>query len=114
MPVRNVVPKPIQKPHPPIWVACSNRETIHLAAQLGIGALTFAFVSPEEAKTWVDDYYNTFKQECVPIGHAVNPNIAVLTSFSVHEDESIARERGLENFLFFQFALAHHYRSGRH
>ena len=46
MPVRNVVPKPVQKPHPPLWVACSNRETIHLAAQLGIGALTFAFIDP--------------------------------------------------------------------
>src|ERR671915_1757352 len=28
MPVRNVLPKPVQKPHPPLWVACSNRETI--------------------------------------------------------------------------------------
>jgi alkanesulfonate monooxygenase SsuD/methylene tetrahydromethanopterin reductase-like flavin-dependent oxidoreductase (luciferase family) len=27
MPCRNVVPKPLQKPHPPVWVACSNRET---------------------------------------------------------------------------------------
>ena len=35
MPARNVVPKPVQKPHPPLWVACSNRDTIHLAAQLG-------------------------------------------------------------------------------
>src|SRR5499426_20249 len=49
MPVRNVLPKPVQKPHPPLWVACSNRETIHLAAQLGIGALTFAFRDAEEA-----------------------------------------------------------------
>src|SRR5215468_9095233 len=70
MPTRNVVPKPLQKPHPPIWVACSNRETIHLAAQLGIGALTFAFIDPAEAKQWVDDYYETFRHECVPIGHA--------------------------------------------
>src|SRR6266446_3150250 len=46
MPVRNVVPKPLQKPHPPIWVACSRRETIHAAARAGIGALTFAFVDP--------------------------------------------------------------------
>ncbi|MEK9820547.1 MAG: LLM class flavin-dependent oxidoreductase, partial [Gammaproteobacteria bacterium] len=44
MPCRNIVPKPVQKPHPPIWVACSNRETIKMAARLGIGALTFAFV----------------------------------------------------------------------
>ena len=35
MPPRNVVPKPRQKPHPPVWVACSRRDTIHLAAQKG-------------------------------------------------------------------------------
>ena len=39
MPCRNVVPKPLQRPHPPLWVACSKRETIHLAARCGIGAL---------------------------------------------------------------------------
>ena len=55
MPARNVVPKPVQKPHPPLWVACSNRNTIHLAAQLGIGALTFAFIDPTEARQWVED-----------------------------------------------------------
>ena len=38
MPPRNVIPKPLQKPHPPVWVACSRRETIHLAARNGIGA----------------------------------------------------------------------------
>ena len=57
MPPRNVVPKPSQKPHPPLWVACSRRETIRLAAEKGIGALTFSFVEPEEAKEWVDEYY---------------------------------------------------------
>jgi len=114
MPVRNVVPKPVQKPHPPIWVACSNRETIHLAAQLGIGALTFAFIDPAEARHWVDDYYETFKRECVPIGHAVNPNIAMVTSFSVHRDHDEAVRRGLDGFRFFQFALGHHYAFGEH
>src|SRR6266511_3025732 len=37
VPPRNVVPKPLQRPHPPLWVACSRRETIHLAATKGIG-----------------------------------------------------------------------------
>lgn len=114
MPVRNVVPKPVQKPHPPMWVACSNRDTIHLAAQLGIGALTFAFVDPAEAKHWVNDYYETFKRECVPVGHAVNPNIAMVTSFSCHPDEDEARRRGTDGFRFFQFALGHHYGFGEH
>ncbi len=114
MPVRNVVPKPVQKPHPPIWVACSNRDTIHLAAQLGIGALTFAFIDPAEAKHWVDDYYETFKRECVPVGHAVNPNIAMVTSFSIHQDHDEAVRRGMDGFRFFQFALGHHYNFGEH
>jgi alkanesulfonate monooxygenase SsuD/methylene tetrahydromethanopterin reductase-like flavin-dependent oxidoreductase (luciferase family) len=98
MPTRNIVPKPAQKPHPPLWVACSNRETIKLAARLGIGALTFAFVDPAEAKQWVDDYYRIFKEECVPIGHAVNPNICMVSSFGIHQDAAEARRRFQDGF----------------
>ncbi|HEY1751393.1 MAG TPA: LLM class flavin-dependent oxidoreductase [Caulobacteraceae bacterium] len=112
MPARNIVPKPVQKPHPPLWVACSNRETIKLAARLGIGALTFAFVDPAEATQWVEDYYRIFKEECVPIGHAVNPNICMVSSFGVHADAEVARQRFQEGFRFFQFALGWHYGFG--
>ncbi len=52
MPPRNVVPKPAQRPHPPLWVACSRRETIDLAARNGIGALSFSFVEPEPPNGW--------------------------------------------------------------
>ncbi len=114
MPCRNVVPKPVQRPHPPLWIACSNRDTIHVAAKLGIGALTFAFIDPEEAKKWVDDYYTTLKNECVPIGHAINPNIAMVTGFSCHQDEEEAKRRGMDGFRFFGYALGHHYIYGEH
>jgi alkanesulfonate monooxygenase SsuD/methylene tetrahydromethanopterin reductase-like flavin-dependent oxidoreductase (luciferase family) len=114
MPCRNVVPKPVQRPHPPLWLACSNRETIHTAARLGMGALTFAFVDPAEAKKWVDDYYDTLKRECVPIGHAINPNVAMVTGFSCHPDMEEAKRRGLDGFHFFGFALGHYYIAGTH
>ena len=114
MPCRNVIPKPVQKPHPPLWVACSNRETIRLAARLGIGALTFAFVDPAEAKKWVSEYYEVFRSECVPIGHCVNPNIAMVTGFSCHRDEREARRRGEDGFRFFGYGLGHHYIFGEH
>ncbi|MEM7364721.1 MAG: LLM class flavin-dependent oxidoreductase [Pseudomonadota bacterium] len=115
MPCRNIVPKPVQKPHPPLWVACSNRETIKMAARLGIGALTFAFVDPMDAKHWVDEYYNIIKSdECVPIGHAVNANICMVTSFSLHHDRATAIERGLEGFEFFGYALGSLYGFGAH
>ena len=109
MPCRNVLPKPTQKPHPPLWVACSNRETIKLAARLGIGALTFAFVDPEEAKHWVDDYYRILKEECIPIGHTINPNIAMVTSFGCHKNHDEAVKRMKEGFQFFSYGLGHHY-----
>ncbi len=114
MPCRNVVPKPVQRPHPPLWVACSNRETIKMAARLGIGALTFSFVDPAEAKSWVDDYYRIFKEECVPIGHACNPNVAMVTGFSLHHDAAQAKSKGMDGFRFFSYALGHHYIFGEH
>ncbi len=114
MPPRNVVPKPRQKPHPPLWVACSRRDTIHLAAQKGIGALSFAFIDPEDARHWVDDYYTTLAAEGVPIGDAVNPNLACVTTFMCHPDEAVALERGLEGANFFGYSLAHYYVFGRH
>lgn len=114
MPCRNIVPKPVQRPHPPLWVACSNRETIKLAARLGIGALTFAFVDPSEAKQWVDDYYRIFKEEAVPIGHACNPNVAMVTGFSLNRDAAVAKARGMDGFRFFGYALGHHYIFGEH
>ena len=106
MPCRNVLPKPMQKPHPPMWMACTNRDTIKLAAKLGLGALAFAFVDPGEAATWIGSYYDIVKSDdCVPLGHFVNANVAIVSSFSVHHDRAEAMRRGLEGFEFFGYAL---------
>jgi alkanesulfonate monooxygenase SsuD/methylene tetrahydromethanopterin reductase-like flavin-dependent oxidoreductase (luciferase family) len=115
IPPRNLVPKPRQRPHPPLWVACSRRETIQLAATKGLGALTFSFLEAEEARTWVDAYYSTIASEaCVPAGFAVNPNIACVLPFMCHRDEETAIERGLDGGHFFGYSLAHYYVFGLH
>jgi alkanesulfonate monooxygenase SsuD/methylene tetrahydromethanopterin reductase-like flavin-dependent oxidoreductase (luciferase family) len=106
MPCRNVVPKPVQAPHPPIWMACTNRDTIRIAAQKGVGALAFSFLDPEEARAWSDIYYGMIKSEaCVPLGHSVNANLAMVSGFSVHQDRNEAIRRGLEGFEFFGYAI---------
>ncbi len=106
MPCRNVLPKPMQKPHPPMWMACTNRDTIKVAARNGLGALAFSFIDPEEAKTWSDVYYDIIRsEECVPLGHSVNANLAVVSSFSIHSDRLEAIRRGQEGFEFFGYAL---------
>ena len=112
MPPRNVVPKPLQTPHPPPWVACSSRDSLRYAARYGLGALTFAFVDANEAKFWVEEYYEIFEKECEPLTQRVNPNIAMVSGFSCHSDEATAVARGLDGFRFFRFALAHYYHGG--
>ncbi|MGZ4119511.1 MAG: LLM class flavin-dependent oxidoreductase [Actinomycetota bacterium] len=115
MPQRNVIPKPKQKPHPPLWVACSRRETILMAAQRGIGALSFSFVEPEAAKEWADQYYSILaSDQCDPIGFAVNPNLAVVVPMMCHADEQTAIERGIDGGHFFGYSLAHYYVFGEH
>ena len=115
MPCRNVVPKPMQKPHPPLWMGCSRRESILRAARSGVGALVFGFVEPEQAAEWIRDYYAIIKsEECVPIGHSVNANIAAVSALSVHEDEAEAIRRGLDGFRFFGYSLAYYVTFGEH
>jgi alkanesulfonate monooxygenase SsuD/methylene tetrahydromethanopterin reductase-like flavin-dependent oxidoreductase (luciferase family) len=115
MPPRNVIPKTVQKPHPPLWVACSRRETIHLAARNGIGALSFSFVTPQEAARWSGEYYALLaSEECLPAGFAVNPNLAVVLPMMCHEDLETARERGVQGANFFGYALAHYYGPSKH
>ncbi len=110
MPPRNVIPKPLQRPHPPVWVACSRRETIHLAARCGIGALSFSFVEPEDAAKWVREYYELIaSDECVPAGFAVNANVAVVLPMMLAPSEQEAIERGIDGAHFFGYSLGHYY-----
>jgi alkanesulfonate monooxygenase SsuD/methylene tetrahydromethanopterin reductase-like flavin-dependent oxidoreductase (luciferase family) len=114
MPPRNVVPKPVQKPHPPLWVACSRRDTILLAAEKGIGALSFAFIDPEEAIHWISDYEKVLAEQCVPVGKAVNASVACVTPMMCARDEHDALARGLEGGNFFGYSLGHYYVFGEH
>ena len=115
MPPRNVIPKPAQAPHPPLWVACSRRDTMLMAGERGLGALSFSFVEPEEAKEWVDAYYGRLESDaCVPAGFAVNPNVAVALPMMCHRDEATAIDRGIDGLHFFGFSLAYYYAFGDH
>lgn len=78
MPTRNVIPKPMQKPHPPVWVAASRRETVMMAARYGVGSLGFSFDTPAEAAERVERYYELVREECRPIGLAINPAVVTL------------------------------------
>jgi alkanesulfonate monooxygenase SsuD/methylene tetrahydromethanopterin reductase-like flavin-dependent oxidoreductase (luciferase family) len=105
MPLRNVLPKPLQKPHPPLWVACSQLETIAMAGRRGLGALAFQFLSADAAHAWVHAYYNAFtKRQQKLADYVTNPNLALTSYFMCAETDEEARRRA-DGIPFFQFAL---------
>ncbi|RYE44181.1 MAG: LLM class flavin-dependent oxidoreductase, partial [Hyphomicrobiales bacterium] len=104
-PLRNVLPKPITKPHPPLWVACSQVDTLAKCGEWGLGALGFQFVSADAAHAWVHAYYNAFvKRQKKLADYKTNPNIALVSFFMCAKTDEEARERA-DGETFFQFAL---------
>ena len=117
MPTRNVVPKPLQKPHPPLWVAASRRETTMVAARLGMGSLGFGFETPEELGERALEYYRLVREELMPIGHAINPALAVLNTFMMADTDEEAMRRSANGPAFFSYSLGYYYNpavGGRH
>ncbi|WP_425005081.1 LLM class flavin-dependent oxidoreductase [Mycolicibacterium sp. S3B2] len=117
MPARNVVPKPLQKPHPPVWVACTRPSSVEMAAQKAIGALSFAYTGPEALKERVDGYYRDFEEQGTPITPAINPNILAIggdLSMMVAKSDEEALERLGTGGGFFSFGIMHYYLTGMH
>ena len=117
MPARNVVPKPLQKPHPPLWVAASRRETTMVAARLGMGSLGFGFETPDELGERALEYYRLVREELMPIGHAINPALAVLNTFMMADTDEEAMRRSANGPAFFSYSLGYYYNpavGGRH
>jgi alkanesulfonate monooxygenase SsuD/methylene tetrahydromethanopterin reductase-like flavin-dependent oxidoreductase (luciferase family) len=104
-PARNVVPKPHQKPHPPLWTACSQLQTIAYAGEKGLGALGFQFVSADAAHAWVHAYYNGITKRLDRLAdYPINPNIALVSMFMCAATDEEARAKA-DGATFFQFCL---------
>jgi alkanesulfonate monooxygenase SsuD/methylene tetrahydromethanopterin reductase-like flavin-dependent oxidoreductase (luciferase family) len=111
-PLRNVLPKPLQRPHPPLWVACSQLETIEMAGRRGLGVLGFQFMSAEAAEAWVHAYYNAYtKRQEKLCDYRTNPQIAVVSGFMCAETDEEAIQKS-DGWTFFQFALGFYNRHG--
>jgi alkanesulfonate monooxygenase SsuD/methylene tetrahydromethanopterin reductase-like flavin-dependent oxidoreductase (luciferase family) len=113
-PKRNVIPKPLQKPHPPLWVACTQPSTVFSAARLGLGALGFDFTGPDETSRRREEYYRIIREECTPIGDAVNAQFAIVSGFMCCPRDEEAIAKGVPGMRFFGYALSHYYAGGTH
>ncbi len=99
MPKRRVVPKPLQKPHPPIWGATTSEDGHRQVGELGLGLCSFAVgISPAEIKTKVDIYRDAVAQCTKPLGAFVNNHAATFTMALCAPDRQEAMDAARQSF----------------
>jgi len=92
VPPRCVIPKPLQKPHPPLWCASTGPETHEIAGRKGLGLLSFTLlVDPDELKRRIEIYRGGLAQ-AKPAGKFINDRAATFTMVHCAETNKEARE----------------------
>src|SRR6185436_18261137 len=91
-----ILPRPVQLPHPPLFLACTKNDTVGLAAEFGIGALVLGFSGPEDIaslrKIYDDSIANRTKKRFV--SSAVNDHFSALCPTIVLDDKDDAFKVG--------------------
>ncbi|HVN29514.1 MAG TPA: LLM class flavin-dependent oxidoreductase [Candidatus Binataceae bacterium] len=99
IPQRTVVPMPIQKPHPPLWVACTSEDTHELAGRLGLGLLSFTLlVSPERLGHRVRAYREAIKT-AKPYGAFANNKAGAFAMTYIADTDKQARAEAERAFM---------------
>jgi alkanesulfonate monooxygenase SsuD/methylene tetrahydromethanopterin reductase-like flavin-dependent oxidoreductase (luciferase family) len=111
VPPTQIVPKPVQQPHPPMFAACTKPESAVAVGKLGLGALNFAFGNDEYLTQKVRDY-RAAVQQAQPIGRRKNDWFACTPAALVLDDDRQACRFGLRGARFFAETLARYYLSG--
>lgn len=111
IPPTQVIPKPVQEPHPPVFAACSTPESVFAVGELGLGALNFALGSDDYLADRVKKY--TEKARAAdPVVPQSNPWFACTPPTLVLNDDRKACRYGMRGARFFSNALARYYFHG--
>ena len=110
IPPTPILPKPVQKPHPPVFIACSSQETLELAGNLGAGSLSFTAGNDEYLSARVKLYRTAIASARPPAG-TVNNHFCCTPTALVLEDDKKACEHGFRGSRFFQESLSSYFYS---
>lgn len=86
IPPRRVFPKPIQKPHPPMWMACVAPDSYEIAGDRGLGVLSFS-LNWEQVQKSMDDYRRANEHRTGQVSKVVNEQFAALIICHVCENK---------------------------
>jgi len=92
---RNVLPKPVQQPHPPLWHTCSSPPSFVRAGELGVGVLATTLFAPLTAlEAMMKGYRDAIRLLTEPTGRFVNDQVGVFTFVHVAESTRKAIDSG--------------------
>ena len=91
----SVVPKPYQRPHPPLWQAASSLASFEQAGRNGVGALGVTlWAPPSVVREWIDLYRRAVRSTRKPVGAVVNDQVAFFTFVHCAETDEQAMRNG--------------------
>ncbi len=90
LPERNVLPKPIQKPHPPLWVTATNPDTVERAGRMGLGVAVFSFQNARALEPLIERYKKAIADPD-PVSDVINNRFLTIAPLMCLEDEHEAR-----------------------
>jgi alkanesulfonate monooxygenase SsuD/methylene tetrahydromethanopterin reductase-like flavin-dependent oxidoreductase (luciferase family) len=111
IPPTQVLPRPVQQPHPPMFAACSKPDTAHQVGALGLGALNFAFGTDDHLTQKVTEYRKAVAAAS-PVGRQKNDHFACTPAALVLPDDRKACRYGLRGARFFLESLHRYYSGG--
>jgi alkanesulfonate monooxygenase SsuD/methylene tetrahydromethanopterin reductase-like flavin-dependent oxidoreductase (luciferase family) len=89
-PPLTITPRPLQRPHPPIWIAAVTTPAIHHSALKGYNVMTTPLRSPfEEAKEHVDAFFSGAAKS----GRTPTPRMAMLRMGYIAKDKADAADK---------------------
>jgi len=102
MPKRRVLPKPVQKPHPPIWSATTSTDGHYEVGKMGVGLLSFAVGVPPEDLIPRVAAYRQGQSECAkPKGLVRNQRVATFTMAHCAADDARAFAEAAESMVWY-------------
>jgi alkanesulfonate monooxygenase SsuD/methylene tetrahydromethanopterin reductase-like flavin-dependent oxidoreductase (luciferase family) len=114
IPRRPIHPKPYQDPHPPLYLAVTNTETLVRAGSRGMGCLVLGFGGPEDVAKKNAVYREAWANRKVEdqVGYRPIQHLAALCPTIVLDDDAKARNIGIKGQRYFMESLAHWYTGG--
>lgn len=107
-PPHSIVPRPVQQPHPPLFLACTRPDTVTRAADYGVGALVFGFGGIESVRAQRELYDQGRAQRSSArfVATVVNDHLSALCPTIVLDDKEKARQIGARGQRFFAEAIS--------